>query len=60
MTWRSSNQERQNGAWNPVASYMDFADFLDTCRRAGLADTSGAGTVTVRPADDARFRVTWA
>jgi len=41
-------------------SYMDFADFLDTCRRAGLADTSGAGTVTVRPADDARFRVTWA
>lgn len=41
-------------------SYMDFADFLDTCRRAGLADTSGAGTVTVRPADDARFRITWA
>jgi len=41
-------------------SYMDFADFLDTCRRAGLADTSGAGTVTVRSADDARFRITWA
>ena len=41
-------------------SYMDFADFLDTCRRAGLADTSGAGTVTVRPSDDARFRITWA
>ena len=41
-------------------SYMDFADFLDTCRRAGLADTSGAGTVTVRPADNARFRITWA
>jgi hypothetical protein len=41
-------------------SYMHFADFLDTCRRAGLADTSGAGTVTVRAADDARFRVTWA
>jgi hypothetical protein len=41
-------------------SYMDFADFLDTCRRAGLADTSGSGTVTVRPADDARFRITLA
>ena len=41
-------------------SYMDFADFLDTCRRAGLADTSATGTVTVRPTDDARFRVTWA
>ena len=41
-------------------SYMDFADFLDTCRRAGLADTSGTGTVTVRPSDDARFRITWA
>ena len=41
-------------------SYMDFADFLDTCRRAGVADTSGAGTVTVRPSDDARFRITWA
>ena len=41
-------------------SYMDFADFLDTCRRAGLADTSRAGTVTVRPSDDARFRITWA
>jgi hypothetical protein len=41
-------------------SYMDFADFLDTCRRAGLADTSGSGTVTVRSADDARFRITLA
>jgi len=41
-------------------SYMDFADFLDTCRRAGLADTAGTGTVTVRPSDDARFRITWA
>jgi hypothetical protein len=41
-------------------SFMDFADFLDTCRRAGLADTSATGTVTVRPADDARFRITLA
>jgi hypothetical protein len=39
---------------------MDFADFLDTCRRAGLADTSATGTVTVRAADDARFRITLA
>jgi hypothetical protein len=41
-------------------SFMDFADFLDTCRRAGLADTSGSGTVTVRPPGDARFRITLA
>jgi len=41
-------------------SFMDFADFLDTCRRAGLADTSATGTVTVRPADDARLRITLA
>jgi hypothetical protein len=41
-------------------SFMDFADFLDACRRAGLADTSAAGTVTVRPADEARFRITLA
>jgi len=41
-------------------SFMDFADFLDTCRRAGLADTSATGTVTVRSADDARFRITLA
>jgi hypothetical protein len=41
-------------------SFMDFADFLDTCRRAGLADTSATGTVTVRGADNARFRITLA
>ena len=41
-------------------SFMDFADFLDTCRRAGLADTSATGTVMVRPADEARFRITLA
>jgi hypothetical protein len=39
-------------------SFMDFTDFLGTCRRAGLADTSAAGTVTVRPAEGARFRIT--
>jgi hypothetical protein len=41
-------------------SFMDFADFLDTCRRAGLADTSATGTITVRPADEAHFRITLA
>ena len=41
-------------------SFMDFADFLDTCRRAGLADTSATGAVTVRPAGEARFRITLA
>jgi hypothetical protein len=40
-------------------SFMDFADFLDTCRRAGLADPGTDGTVTLRPADHARFRVTF-
>lgn len=39
-------------------SFMDFTDFLDTCRRAGLTDTSATGAVTVRPADKARFRIT--
>jgi hypothetical protein len=39
---------------------MDFADFLDTCRRAGLADNSKDGTVTLRPAGAARFRITLA
>jgi hypothetical protein len=29
-------------------SYMDFADFLDTCRRAGLTDTSGSGTTALK------------
>ena len=38
-------------------SFMDFTDFLDTCRRAGLADTTRGGTVTIRPADQARFRI---
>jgi hypothetical protein len=41
-------------------SFMDFADFLDTCRRAGLADTSATGTITVRPVDEAHFRITLA
>lgn len=39
-------------------SFMDFTDFLDTCRRAGLADTSATGGVTVRPVDKPRFRIT--
>lgn len=41
-------------------SFMDFTDFLDTCRRAGLADTSTVGTVTLRPVEAARFRITLA
>ena len=39
-------------------SYPDFADFMDTCRRAGLADVGEDGTVVVRPPGRARFRIT--
>ena len=39
-------------------SFMDFTDFLDTCHRAGLADTSATGTITLRPTEAARFRIT--
>lgn len=41
-------------------SFMDFTDFLDTCHRAGLADTSATGTITLRPTEAARFRITLA
>jgi hypothetical protein len=50
--------DRLPGDVRSQLSFMDFTDFLDTCRRAGLADTSAAGTVTVRPAEQARFRIT--
>jgi hypothetical protein len=38
---------------------LDFAEFLDACRRAGLADYGPDSTVTLRPSDKARFRITW-
>jgi len=40
-------------------SRLDFAEFIDACRRAGLADSGPDGTVTLRPSDKARFRITW-
>jgi len=40
-------------------SRLDFAEFLDACRRAGLADYGPDGTVTLKPSDKARFRITW-
>jgi hypothetical protein len=40
-------------------SRLDFAEFLDACRRAGLADYGPDSTVTLRPSDKARFRITW-
>lgn len=40
-------------------SRPDFAEFLDACRRAGLADFGPDSTVTLRPSDKARFRITW-
>jgi hypothetical protein len=39
-------------------SRLEFADFLDSCRRAGLIDENADGTIRVRPADQARFRIT--
>ncbi|MFI5842595.1 hypothetical protein ACIA8K_23090 [Catenuloplanes sp. NPDC051500] len=38
-------------------SRLEFADFLDTCRRAGVLDQAPDGTVRVRPAEQARFRI---
>jgi hypothetical protein len=38
-------------------SSLDFADFVDTCRRAGLADIGENGTIVLRPATEARFRI---
>lgn len=52
--------DRLNKEVRSQLSFMDFVDFLDTCRRAGLADTSATGTVTVRTTADARFRITLA
>lgn len=40
-------------------SMPDFVDFIDVCRRAGLSDTSHAGTIELRPSDQARFRITF-
>jgi len=40
-------------------SRLDFAEFLDACRRAGLADFGPDGTVTLQPSDKAKFRITW-
>jgi hypothetical protein len=38
--------------------FAQFLDFIETCHRAGLAETSAAGTVTVRSGDEVRFRIT--
>lgn len=40
-------------------SRLDFAEFLDSCQRAGLADFGPDNTVTLQPSDKARFRITW-
>jgi hypothetical protein len=38
-------------------SRLEFADFLDTCYRAGVLDRGPDGTVRVRPVEQARFRI---
>jgi hypothetical protein len=40
-------------------SKVDFINFLDVCRRAGLADPGPDGTVELRPLGKARFRITY-
>jgi hypothetical protein len=39
-------------------SFLDFADFLEKCRRAGVADLSPNQSVALRASDKAKFRVT--
>jgi len=39
-------------------SWLDFLDFLDQVRRAGLSDTEASGRVILRPPGHARFRLT--
>jgi hypothetical protein len=38
-------------------SRLDFADFLDQVRRAGLADPGDSGRLVLRPPDDARLKI---
>jgi hypothetical protein len=38
-------------------SWLDFVDFLDQVRRAGLADSAEGDRMILRPPDKARFRI---
>jgi hypothetical protein len=51
--------DRLSAQTRAEVSRLDFTEFLDACRRAGLADLGPDGTVTLRPSDKARFRITW-
>ena len=39
-------------------SELDFADLLEKCRKAGVADVHDDETMSVRPADQPRLRIT--
>lgn len=39
-------------------SEVDFQDFLDACRRAGVADQQDDGTIALKPVTEAGFRLT--
>ncbi|MGO9216540.1 MAG: hypothetical protein ACLP5E_02015 [Streptosporangiaceae bacterium] len=39
-------------------SWLDFTDFLDQVRRAGLADPAAGGRLVLRAPDNARLRIT--
>jgi hypothetical protein len=51
--------ERLSPASRSGLSMADFVDFIDVCRRAGLSQTDEAGTIELRPSDQARFRITF-
>jgi hypothetical protein len=38
-------------------SWLDFVDFLDQIRRAGLADPAAGGRLVLRAPDNARLRL---
>jgi hypothetical protein len=38
-------------------SPLDFRDFMDRCRKAGLIDDGPSGTLRLRPENQAKFRV---
>ncbi|MDQ1250277.1 MAG: hypothetical protein QG597_4656 [Actinomycetota bacterium] len=41
-----------------AVSHLDFVDFIEACRRAGVADVAPDDTVALRALDQATFRVT--
>ncbi|MCD0453777.1 hypothetical protein LO762_32020 [Actinocorallia sp. API 0066] len=51
--------ESLSPALRQSVSLLDFRDFLATFRRAGLADDLPDGNIRLRPADRAKFRISF-